>query len=251
MNPLNLDEVREYVNTHISDFHDSRLNTLNKLKLSILLAKNPYLFKAKNVTTAPEFVGQLLEAFLSSSEEKMFGSFLEDLAIFVAEKTSGGHKSTAQGVDLEFIYERNHYLVSIKSGPHWGNSSQQNQLARDLSTAVMRLKQSSHLINPIAVLGICYGKTKTSYLRGYMKVVGQNFWYLISHSKTLYTDIIEPLGYRAKEHNEAFLNQRSNIINKLNKEFLDAFCDPSSWEISWEKVVEACCGNFDLDQYIP
>ncbi|MCP4361921.1 MAG: hypothetical protein GY796_28245, partial [Chloroflexi bacterium] len=45
---------------------------------------------------------------------------------------------------------------------------------------------------------------RTSYLRGYLKVVGQNFWYLISENKDLYTDIIEPIGYRAKQHNEAF-----------------------------------------------
>jgi hypothetical protein len=71
-----------------------------------------------------------------------------------------------------------------------------------LQKAVAKVKQSRFGTNVQAVLGICYGKTKTSYLRGYLKVVGQNFWYLISENEDLYTDIIEPIGYRAKQHND-------------------------------------------------
>lgn len=121
MNPLNLDEVREYVNENIVDFHERRIKSLEKLNLKdLLLAKNPYLFKAKNIATASELITSLLEAFLSSSEEKLFGDFLEDLAIFIAQKTCNGHKSTAPGVDLEFFNKNIHYVVSIKSGTKWG-----------------------------------------------------------------------------------------------------------------------------------
>jgi DNA modification methylase len=65
---------------------------------------------------------------------------------------------------------------------------------QDLKNATVRIKQSKRGMNVQAVLGICYGKTRTPYLRGYIKVVGQNFWYLISESKDLHTDIIGPLG---------------------------------------------------------
>jgi len=107
-------------------------------------------------------------------------------------------------VDLEFENKGISYIVSVKSGPNWGNSSQQSKLAEDLQKAVIRVKQSRHGANVQPVLGICYGKTRTNYLRGYLKVVGQNFWYLISENEDLYTDIIEPIGYRAKEHNDGF-----------------------------------------------
>src|SRR3989338_9047278 len=113
MNQLNLNEIRNYVNENIVDFHQRKLKSLEDLKLGKLLTKNPYLFRAKNLVTPHELVDDLLSAFLSSSEEKMFGDFLEGLAVFVAEKTSGGHKSTAQGVDLEFINNNMHYVVSI------------------------------------------------------------------------------------------------------------------------------------------
>lgn len=180
MEKLNLDDVREYVNENIVDFHQRRIKSLEELSLAKLLKKNPYLFKAKNITTANQLIEGLLEAFLSSSEEKLFGDFLEGLAVFIAGKTCGGHKSTATGVDLEFINNGIHYVVSIKSGPNWGNSSQQNKLQQDLQKAVATLKQGRFGANVQAVLGICYGKTRTSYLRGYLKVVGQNFWYLIT-----------------------------------------------------------------------
>ncbi len=249
MNPLDLNQVCEYVNENIVDFHQRRIKSLEGLKLDKLLTKNPYLFKAKNVTTAGDLIFGLLEAFLSSSEEKLFGDFLENLAIFIAETTCGGHKSTAPGVDLEFINKGVHYIISVKSGPSWGNSSQQDKLEQDLKTAVARVKQSHRGVNVQPVLGICYGKAKTSYLRGYMKVAGQNFWYLISENKNLYTDIIEPVGYRAKEHNDTFENEESSVINRFTREFIERFCDANG-AIDWVKLVEFNSGNFDLDAYI-
>jgi len=249
METLNLDEVREYVNNNIVDFHQRRIKSLEGLKLTKLLRKNPYLFKAKDITTAGQLVESLLDAFLSSSEEKLFGDFLECLAVFIAGKTCGGHKSAATGVDLEFINNGIHYVVSIKSGPSWGNSSQQNKLQQDLQKAVATVKQARFGTNVQAVLGICYGKTKTSYLRGYLKVVGQNFWYLISENKDLYTDIIEPIGYRAKQHNETFANEKARVTNKFTKKFIDSFCDQTG-AIDWERLVAWNSGNFDLGNFM-
>jgi len=250
MNLLNLDEVRNYVNENIAVFHRRKINSLEELKLKKLLNKNPYLFKAKNITTANELIESLLDAFLSSSEEKLFGDFLEDLAIFIAQKTCNGHKSAASGVDLEFFKKDIHYVVSIKSGTNWGNSSQQKRLEQDLKNAVIRVKQSKIGANVQPILGICYGKTKTNYVRGYLKIVGQNFWYLISENKELYTDIIEPIGYRAKEHNDDFAVEKGRVVNLFTKLFIDTFCDHTG-RIEWLKLVEFNSGNYDLDNFLP
>ncbi|MGH2538469.1 MAG: PmeII family type II restriction endonuclease, partial [Candidatus Promineifilaceae bacterium] len=210
--------------------------------LNKLLEKNPYLFRAKNITTAAELIDGLLTAFLSSSEEKLFGDFLEALALFIAERTVGGHKSSAPGIDLEFINRNVHYLVSIKSGPRWGNSSQHAKLAQDLQDAVGRIKQQRRDANVQPVLGICYGKSKSSYTRGYLRVAGQSFWYLISEDGNLYTDIIEPIGYRAKEHNELFEQEKGRLINRLTLSFLEGFCEPSG-AIDWVRLVTFNSGN--------
>jgi hypothetical protein len=250
MNHLNLSLVENYVNENVVDFHERRIKSLEELKLGKLLTKNPYLFKAKNINLASELITGLLDAFLSSSEEKLFGDFLEGLAIFVAEMTCGGHKSTATGIDLEFSNKDIYYVVSVKSGPNWGNSSQQRKLEQDFDNAVTRIRQSRRGINVQPVLGICYGKTKTSYLRGYMKVVGQNFWYLISEDCDLYTEIVEPIGHRAKEHNEKFSLEKSRVINLFTKEFIVQYCEENG-QIDWKKLIEFNSGNFDLNQYLP
>lgn len=249
MNPLDIDSVNDFVNENIVDFHRKRIKSIESLKLSKLLKKNPYLLKAKNLNCPSDLIKALLDAFLSSSEEKLFGDFLEDLAVFVAKQTCDGHKSSAPGVDLEFENKGIYYIVSVKSGPNWGNSSQQTKLADDLQKATTRLKQSQHakLVQP--VLGICYGKTRTGYLRGYLKVVGQNFWYLISEDKDLYKEIIEPIGYRAKEHNKHYDDERIRIAYRLTTEFMNIFNDGRNG-IDWEKLVEYNSANFDLDSFL-
>ena len=248
MKPLSFNAVNQFVNENIVDFHKKRISALERLKLVNLLRKNPYLFKAKNIQTAGELMKGLLDALLSSSEEKFFGDFLEDLAIFIASQTCNGRKSTAPGVDLEFENKGIHYIVSVKSGPNWGNSSQQSKLADDLQKAALRLKQSQYHKNVQPVLGICYGKTRTSYLRGYLKAVGQNFWYLISENENLYTDIIEPIGYRAKEHNRAFGDARARVENRFTKEFIDQYCE-NDGSIDWIRLVEFNSKNYDLDRF--
>jgi hypothetical protein len=119
MNPLNIEEVCTYVNENIDKFHNHRVLITSKITLKQLISKNPYLFRAKNITKASELIEGTLNAFLSSSEEKLFGDFLEDLAIFVASKTTGGHKSACEGMDLEFQNKGIYHVVSIKSGPNW------------------------------------------------------------------------------------------------------------------------------------
>ncbi|GAB4159621.1 MAG: hypothetical protein Fur0021_30710 [Candidatus Promineifilaceae bacterium] len=79
-----------------------------------------------------------------------------------------------------------------------------------------------------------------------MKVVGQNFWYLISENKGLYTEIIEPIGYRAKYHNDIFYEEKGSIVNRFTGQFIARFCD-SSGRIEWVRLVEWNSRNFDLD----
>jgi len=249
LNSLDLDEICQFVNSNIDEFHRRRVEIISNLKLDKLIKKNPYLCRAKNITKASELIDGTLEAFLSSSEEKLFGDFLENLTIFVAGKTIGGRKSGAPGIDLEFEKDDVYHIVSIKSSTNWGNSSQHRRLAQDFATAERRLRQSK-LVKPIQkMLGICYGKTKTvSTNDGYIKIVGQSFWTYISGNKKLYIDIIEPLGYRAREHNEIYHKERSKIANRLTFQFIERFCDESGL-INWQKLVEANSGNYDLDVF--
>ena len=167
-----------------------------------LKRKNPYLFKAKNINTAQDFVKTILEAHLSSQEETIFGGFLEGLAIFICEQVYNGQKSAAEGIDLEFERDNIRYIVSIKSGPNWGNSNQVKKMRDNFNKAKRILRTNTSLVNVVAVNGCCYGKNQSPDKGDYLKLCGQKFWDFISGDNNLYTNIIEPLGHQAKERNE-------------------------------------------------
>ncbi len=237
MEKLNLDEVRQYVENHIGEFHRKRLDRLESLRLSdVLKRKNPYLFRAKNLLTAQDLIQTILDAHLSSQEETIFGDFLEGVAIFINKKVYGGWKSAADGIDLEFDKDRNRYIVSIKSGPHWGNKSQIDKLKTDFTRAKKAIRTSNSKINVIAINGCCYGRNRQEDKGEYFKYCGQRFWQFISGDSNLYVHIIEPLGHKAKEKTEEFNQQYAQILNKFTELFLYHFCDEG--KISWDALVE-------------
>ena len=237
MNTITDQQVTEYVEAHIGTFHDKRLEALNKLRLSNLLRrKNPYLFRSKNLVAVSDLVKSLLDAHLSSQEETLFGDFLEGLAIYVAEQVHNGLKSSATGIDLEFVKDGARYIVSIKSGPNWGNSSQIAKM-RDNFTVVARvIRQGNAATNVVAVNGCCYGRDAKPDKGGYFKYCGQDFWELISGDSDFYTRIIEPLGHNAKRRNDDFAENYGAVINRLCVEFSRRFCDQTG-AIDWTKLV--------------
>lgn len=237
MKKLDLRQIYEYAEKHISVFHQRRLDYVqNKVDLlKILKQKNPYLFKAKNVLTAQDLIKGFVDAFLQSQEETLFGNFIEGLAIFVCDKVYGAKKSELTGVDLEFKKDGVIYIVEIKAGWNWGNSSQIRQLRINFETAkkAVRTKTGKKVV---AINGCCFGRDNKPDKVGYLKLCGQQFWEFISGDKKLYIDIIEPIGYKAKEKNEEFMENYARIINKLTLEFSQRFCEDG--KINWAKLVE-------------
>jgi len=242
MNALSLDEVTKYVDENIGSFHEAKLKSIKKVQLTQLLKKkNPYLLKAKNVATSEVFIRSIVDAHLSSQEETMFGDFLEGLAQFVCEKTYGGSKTPGEGFDLDFTRDGTRYLVSIKSGPNWGNSSQ----IRDMKTSFKKARRIIKNKNIVCVNGCCYGRNRNEDKGDYIKKCGQSFWDFISGDSDFYKKIIEPLGHKAKEKNDQFMNEYSMLINRFSRQFTDIFCKPSG-QIDWEKLVEFNCGRADM-----
>ena len=244
MKQLKMEELGKFVEANIESFHNSRLQTLEKASLKDLLCrKNPYLYRAKHIVTAPELVSSLLEAKLSSSEEEIFGNFLEEVAIFVAGKTKGAKKSSAKGIDFEYSEGKIRYLVAVKSGLNWGNSGQWSDLGNSFKAATRVLRQSRHVSHVECILGASYGRAKSTTKKGFIRqVCGQAFWHLISGKKSFYMDIVKPLGYRAKELNDSFKSRKSELVNKFSGEFISEFCDRNG-KILWEKIVELNSGN--------
>ena len=238
MEPIKISDVVKYVEENIESFHKKRISSLDTLSLNrVLKRKNPYLFRVKHVLTSEEIVKGLVDAHISSNEETIFGDWLEGLAIFISSKVYGGRKSGIPGIDLEFDTNNIRYIVNIKSGPNWGNSSQISKMKLDFKAAQRSLRTSNSKMSIICVNGCCYGQDSKPDKGDYYKYCGQKFWEFISGSERLYTDILEPLAHKAKKRNDDFLDSYSKRINMFTLEFGKLFCDDSGM-INWEKLVK-------------
>ena len=94
-------------------------------------------------------------------------------------------------------------------------------------------RQITSLQWTVAVTGNKESKNKSDYV----KKCGQSFWSFISGDDQLYTTIIEPLGHKAKERNEAFQVEYGKVINRFTVEFIKDFC-LADGSIRWNQIVE-------------
>src|SRR5438128_2394097 len=81
-NIMNPSELEDLIRQCLDVFYKRRIKKLSELKLSnVLRKKNPYLLRAMGVQNAAEIVSEILKAYMSSSDETIFGdAFFEPLA---------------------------------------------------------------------------------------------------------------------------------------------------------------------------
>jgi hypothetical protein len=92
------------------------------LKLrQVLKRKNPYLFKALGTEQASEIIKKVLEAYISSSDETIFGNVYFEQ---IARNLPSVSVSDAKGIDLVVVKERSIHAYALKSGPNPYNASQ-------------------------------------------------------------------------------------------------------------------------------
>ncbi|NJL89094.1 MAG: cytosolic protein [Coleofasciculaceae cyanobacterium SM2_1_6] len=231
MNNYQYDDYYNYLATEvISPFYAKRLEKLHSLKLKdVLRRKNPYLFKAKNFELAGDLIKSIVDAFLSSHEETIFGNLLEGFAVYVSQKLYGGIKSKFKSIDLEFEREGLYYIVGIKSGIHWGNSDQIATMQNNFKMAKSQLRQQGISGKIEAVNGCIYGKEKTPLKtnldpeENYYKYAGQDFWHFISGDDHLYREIIKPIDQEVRQKDETFKKAYSSKINEMTQEFMKDF----------------------------
>jgi hypothetical protein len=243
MEQLNIQDVVWYVESNIGVFHEKRIKSLDSLKLyQVLKRKNPYLFKALHTLTASQIIDGIVDAHISSNEETIFGDWLEGLAIFINQKVYGGRKSGIPNIDLEFDKDGTRYIVTVKSDPNWGNSSQISKMTADFKTAKKTLRTGNSGLNIVSINGCCYGYDSNPDKGDYFKYCGQEFWSFISGNENLYIEIIEPLGHRARERNEEFQKSYAQTVNRFVKQFANEFCADNG-AIEWAKLVQFNSGK--------
>jgi site-specific DNA-methyltransferase (cytosine-N4-specific) len=234
----------DYLAGHVvTPFYNVRLNNLTELRLKgVLKRKNPYLLKAKNIELAGDLVKSIIDAFLSSQEETIFGNLLEGFAIYVSKTLYGGFKSELRSVDLEFVRDGVYYIVGIKSGTNWGNSDQLNRMRDNFKTAKLLLRGQGHS-EVVAVNGCIYGKDGRPFKmhadpdKQYYKYAGQDFWRFISDDDNLYREIIVPIDKEARQKDEAFKRAYAAKVNEMTQEFTASFMTADN-QIDWLSLID-------------
>lgn len=248
MKKLNYEKLNDFIASDvIKPFYDIRLKRLESAKLSdISKRKNPYLFKAKNIETAGDLAKSILDAFLSSQEETIFGDLMENLAIHICHLVFNGKKAEEgkyRSVDLIFERDNKIFVVGIKSGPNWGNSDQVNTLKRNLKLSKKIIRAEIDKKKIITVNGCMYGRdnaphkiNKNDPEISYFKICGQPFWELISGDNQLYKKIIQPLDKEAKKRDEIFKKLYIKKINEMTKDIIDLFYTRNN--LDWDKIID-------------
>ncbi len=230
----------------IKPFYEIRLSRLESAKLSdISKRKNPYLFKAKNIEIAGDLAKSILDAFLSSQEETIFGDLMENLAIHVCSEVFNGKKAEEgkyRSVDLIFDRDKKSYIVGIKSGPNWGNSDQVNTMKRNLKIAKKIIRAELNKNNVVSVNGCIYGRDNNPHKinkdpdLSYYKICGQAFWELISGDDQLYKKLIQPLDKEARKRDGVFKELYVKKVNEMTKDVINLFYTRDN--LDWDKIID-------------
>jgi len=251
---LSYEECHDYLAKNvITPFYEKRQSRLESLTLDhVLQRKNPYLFKAKYIELAQDLVRGIVDAYLISQEETMFGNLLEGFAVFVSGRLDGGFKSKLKGIDLEFERGQRRHIVEIKSGIYWGNSSQINRMKDNFKKARAVLRERGVVGEIVAVNGCVYGRDPrplkdTKFVEGvgrvpeepekvYYKYAGQDFWHFISGDTDLYREIIKPIDEQARVRSQTFTDEYHAKINLMTAEFSERFTERGV--IDWVGLID-------------
>ena len=248
MKKVDYKKLEKFIASDVIDpFYQKRIDKLKIIKMKdVMKRKNPYLFKAKNIQTAGDLVKDILDAFLSSQEETIFGDLLENLAINVNHSIFKGAKAEEgkfRSLDLIFRRDKKLYIVGIKSGINWGNADQVSTMRKNFKEAKRILRSEGETADIVAVNGCIYGKDnvvskkhKTDSELNYEKLCGQKFWELISGDNELYKKLIQPLDKEVKKRDDIFKEIYINKVNEMTKDLIELFYTKN--QLDWEKIVE-------------
>lgn len=234
------DAVVASISKSLAAFYISLIEKVDAIDVPALMkSKNPYLYRAKAVNTAQEIINSVLLAYISSSEETLFGNlFFEPLVI----AASGGDKSTASGVDVEVRDRSNNmlYSIAVKSGTSVFNADSKKKQEENFSAAKKRAAQNHLGFEPI--IGYAYGQKRVRVGKFYTELAGEDFWTAVTGDPDFYKKIIRFMGDHPERYLEKFKASYAKAQNRLVRDFANLFCDEDG-TINWERLVEYNSGS--------
>jgi Type II restriction endonuclease EcoO109I len=249
---VNESKLEEKITQLLGNFYSKRMVMLDKLQLKkALQRKNPYLFRAIGVEDANQIVEDLLKAFVSSSDETLFGNeFFEPLVKWVAQQTfheNGYNVTTSDGEGVDITIQSSTFIrpIAVKSGVNVFNAASKKKQGENFSTLRRRLQKVAVQFDP--VVGYCYGRKKQSFKTSvnFQELAGQDFWLSVSHEQDFYLRIVHAMRERPAAHRILFQDSFDKAKNRFSKEFLSDFSNEDG-AIDWDKLVKFNSGRDGL-----
>lgn len=236
-------EVVQAISNALEIFYSTLIEKIDKLDIKkVMKRKNPYLYRAKAMQSAAEIVESVLNAFVTSSEETIFGNcFFEPIAI----AASGGKKALAEGIDIMIQDDEENiiYALAVKSGPSVFNADSKKRQEQNFVAASKLAKQVKARYE--AYIGYCYGKKKNSSKgmpKFYQELAGKQFWTELTGDEEFYVKIISYMGTLPEQYVAAYKESYNKAANRLVREFSNEFCLEDG-SIDWNKLVEFNSGD--------
>ncbi|MFV9503213.1 MAG: PmeII family type II restriction endonuclease [Oscillochloridaceae bacterium umkhey_bin13] len=227
-------ELEQIVGELLDGFYRRRIQKLDGLQLKdALKRKNPYLFRAVGFQKASDIVEALLQAYMSSSDEGIFGdAFFEPLA----QRVSGGAVGGAEGVDVMLEDERRHLAVAIKSGPAVFNAQSKRRQDQEFKALRSRLLKTQKQFD--ALVGYCYGRkvAAPSGDRIFREASGQVLWQELTGDPDFYVRILRVMQDRPLRHKVDFDQAWAAAVNRFTAAFIQEFCHADG-SINWEALL--------------
>lgn len=236
-------KVVQAIAKSLETFYGTLIEKIDTLDIKkVMKRKNPYLYRAKAMENASEIVDSVLSAFVTSSEETIFGNcFFEPIAIAV----SGGNKALAEGIDLMIHNSEANtiHAIAVKSGPSVFNADSKKRQEQNFMAAAKLAQQAKARYE--ALIGYCYGEKKDSG-RGkpkmYQELAGKQFWTELTGDEKFYIKIINFMGTMPEQYVDSYKESYNKAANRLIREFSNSFCKEDG-SIDWEKLVEFNSGD--------
>lgn len=242
MNMISDAALTQEVGRLLAVLYDKRFGALKKLSLARLLNKNPYLYRALGISDSSEFIMQLMIAFVSSSDETIFGNdFFEPLAIFAARQGNQHEDADRRvtvgagaGQDIAIETANSYLAISVKSGKNIFNSQSTKGQAAEFTALTSRLRKLNKELR--AIIGYGYGRKRQVKASNVEKIAGQAFWQLLTGEQDFYLRLSAAMADFSGEHGTAYKAAFEQKHQQCLREFMIHYVDEQG-VILWEKTV--------------
>lgn len=238
------ENVKTAIEKALVDFYNSLIANLSNIQIKdIIKSKNPYLYRSKSMQKASDIVDSILKAYVSSSEETIFGNcFFEPIAI----AASGGSKSISEGIDLEIRDKVNNkvFCIAVKSGTSVFNADSKKRQEENFNKAKKIASQGKMGYEPIVGYGYGQKKSSSSINKSYDEVAGEDFWTMLTGDLDFYKKIILFMGSLPEKYVETFNKKYAEAFNRLVCDFTNYFCNKDG-TIDWNEIIEFNSASID------